>query len=69
MDKKYKYLIGETMYLATTSWNSALHIDVMRIFKTEQEAWDYVSTLEGGTPKVYLLSSTNPPKLLKRSKQ
>jgi hypothetical protein len=53
------------MYMVTTNWRGALHIDVMRLFPTLAEAVAYSTGLTGGTRKIYLLSATEPPKLIK----
>ena len=53
------------MFLVTTNWRGALHIDVMRLFKTLQEAQTYGKTLTGGTLKIYEVSNSDPPKLIK----
>ncbi len=70
------------MYLASTYWRGSLNIGEMRLFKTEKEAFEYVETLlresdiRVGTDarpseyhhlsRVYKLSASDPPKLLRR---
>lgn len=53
------------MYLVTTNWSGALHIDPMRLFPDLELARKYGADLHGGTVRIYLLSATSPPKLIK----
>ncbi len=67
------------MYLASSYWRGALNIGDMRMFNTEEEAWNYVLSLPRvrilyreesrvlpSYARIYLLSATEPPKRISR---
>lgn len=54
------------MFVVTTNWRGALHIDPMRLFPTLNEAAIYGRDLHGGTLKIYELSASNPPILINK---
>ena len=56
-------------YMVTTMWG-AMHVYSMRVFETDAKAWKYYDSLEepDSLKRIYLLSSNEPPKLLKRAK-
>jgi len=54
------------MYLVTTNWRGALHIDPMRLFKTVEAAAKYGETIQHlGDLRIYELSDNKPPKRIK----
>ena len=53
------------MFMVTTNWRGSLHIDPMRLFPTLEEAAKYGSDLHGGTLRIYQLSATAEPILIK----
>ena len=55
------------MYLVTSYYRGALHIDPMRLVDTLEEAQAYAKTLTD-TPRIYKLYRNNPPELQKVSK-
>lgn len=56
------------MYLVTAYYRGSLHIDPMRWFPTEEQAQiyahDYI-VCRGNQPRIYLISSEDPPVLIK----
>ena len=52
------------MFMVTTNWQGALHIDPMRLYPTLERAARYGSKLNGGTLRIYLLSAVSPPILI-----
>jgi len=52
------------MFMVTTNWRGALHIDPMRIWPTLEEAAHYGKGLAGGTLRIYLLSASSAPVLV-----
>ena len=52
------------MFMITSYWWGALHIDPMRLFTTEQEARDYATLLDGEV-RLYQLFADKPPKRIK----
>lgn len=53
------------MFFVTSVWRGSMHVHTMRIFSTEEAAWQYADTLNSAT-KVYELSDVNYPRLCKR---
>ena len=54
------------MYLVTGIWRSSLHIDPMRLFTDLDTAIKYANDLGRDNTRIYLLSATEPPKLIKQ---
>jgi hypothetical protein len=55
------------MFFVSTMWRGTLRIGDMRIFPTEEAAWQYANTLND-TIRVYELSDTEYPRMCKPPK-